>query len=50
MLKKCRSKEKSVIRVTFVLPAEMKAETAQLVGEFNDWQTSHGMQRQRDGT
>lgn len=37
-------------RVTFELPAEASAETATLVGEFNDWdKTAHPMSKRKDG-
>ncbi len=49
MLKKRRFKKENVVKVTFVLPPEVAAETIHLVGEFNDWQTSHAMRRQKDG-
>jgi len=48
MLKKRRFKKTNVVKVTFVLPAEVEAETVHLVGDFNDWQTSHTMRRQKD--
>ncbi len=35
---------------TFVLPPEVKGDTVHLVDEFNDWQTSHAMRRQKDGS
>ena len=38
MLKKSYSKTGQSCRVTFKLPAEAGAETAQLCGEFTDWQ------------
>ena len=37
MLKKRISKDGKKCRVTFELPADAKAETAALCGEFNDW-------------
>lgn len=49
MLKKQQNKKDKVTNVTFVLPAEVEGETVHLVGDFNDWQTSHPMQRQQDG-
>lgn len=48
MLKKRRFKKQNVVKVTFVLPPEVEAEIVHLVGEFNDWQTSHAMRRQKD--
>ncbi len=49
MLKKRRFKKQSVVKVTFVLPPEVEADTVHLMGEFNDWQTSQPMRRQKDG-
>ena len=50
MLKKAYSKTGRVCRVTFTLPSEVKAKTASLCGEFNDWDsTSHPMKRLKDG-
>ncbi|HID64701.1 MAG TPA: glycoside hydrolase, partial [Anaerolineae bacterium] len=37
-------------KVTFVLPPEVEGDTIHLVGEFNNWQTSHAMRRQKDGS
>ena len=34
------SKKKDFVRVTFELPANMWAERVNLVGEFNDWDTT----------
>ena len=48
MLKKRRFKKQNVVKVTFVLPPEVEGDTVHLVGEFNDWQTSHAMRRQKD--
>ncbi|MFQ6059090.1 MAG: isoamylase early set domain-containing protein, partial [Anaerolineae bacterium] len=50
MLKKRRFKKENVVKVTFVLPSEVEADTVHLVGEFNDWQTSRAMRRQKDGS
>ena len=50
MLKKTYSKTGRSCRVTFELPPEVKAETACLCGEFNEWdQTAQPMKRRRDG-
>ncbi len=38
MLKKSYSKTGKFCRVTFKLPAEVKASKATLCGEFNDWE------------
>ena len=40
MLKKKFFKTKSTCQVTFQLPGEIKAESAALVGEFNNWDES----------
>lgn len=37
MLKKQYLKSRPVCKVSFYLPAAVKAETAHLVGDFNDW-------------
>lgn len=49
MLKKRRFKKENAVKVTFVLSPEVKGDSVHLVGEFNDWQTSHAMRRQKDG-
>ncbi|NIO69413.1 MAG: glycoside hydrolase, partial [Anaerolineae bacterium] len=48
MLKKRKFKKQNITKVTFVLPPEVEGDTIHLVGEFNDWQTSHAMRRQKD--
>lgn len=48
MLKKRKFKKQNITKVTFVLPPEVEGDTIHLVGEFNDWQTSHIMRRQKD--
>lgn len=50
MLVKERSRKANSIKVTFVLPLESDAETVHLVGEFNDWQTTHPLIRQPNNT
>ena len=51
MLKKSYSKTGIVCRVTFKLPAEVGAETAVLVGEFNDWDMgTEPMKKLKDGS
>ena len=51
MIEKVYSKTGRSCRVTFQLPPEIDAETAYLVGEFNDWDTtSHPMRRSKDGS
>ena len=51
MLKKSYSKTGKKCRVTFKLPSEVNAETAVLVGDFNEW-TLEGspMKRLKDGS
>lgn len=51
MLTKNYTKTGKVCRVTFKLSAEVKAETAVLVGEFNNWDTTVVPMRQlKDGS
>ncbi|RMH00784.1 MAG: glycoside hydrolase [Chloroflexi bacterium] len=51
MLVKNYTKTGRFCRVTFKLPAEVKAETAVLCGEFNEWRTDkHPMKRLKDGS
>ncbi|MDJ0755684.1 MAG: isoamylase early set domain-containing protein [Ardenticatenaceae bacterium] len=51
MLKKSYTKTGKKCRVTFKLPAEVSAEQATLVGEFNDWdETANPMKRLKDGS
>jgi len=51
MLKKTYSKTGRVCRVTFRLPAEVQAEQAALLGEFNDWDAAAApMRRRKDGS
>lgn len=50
MLTKVYSKKTHQAQVTFELPAEVKARTACLCGEFNGWDTTaHPMKRRKDG-
>ncbi|MCB9453372.1 MAG: isoamylase early set domain-containing protein [Anaerolineaceae bacterium] len=50
MLKKQVLKTKPVTKVTFELPEAVKAETAYLVGDFNDWdETATPMNRLKSG-
>ena len=38
-------------RVTFALPADVHAQSAALVGEFNDWSAdAHPLKRRKDGS
>ncbi len=40
MIQKEPAKKKGFVRVTFELPSNMWAERVNLVGEFNDWDTT----------
>jgi 1,4-alpha-glucan branching enzyme len=40
MIKKQTTKVPGIIRVTFELPSNMWAERVNIVGEFNDWDTT----------
>jgi 1,4-alpha-glucan branching enzyme len=51
MPKKMFKPSQNKYRVTFTLPAEAKAGTACLCGDFNAWdKTSHPMEKQEDGS
>ncbi|MGW8319853.1 MAG: isoamylase early set domain-containing protein [Candidatus Promineifilaceae bacterium] len=51
MIKKNYSKSGQICRVTFKLPAEVEAQSANLVGEFNDWDNqATPMKRLKDGS
>lgn len=51
MLKKHYYQGGKRCRVWFYLPADVKADTAYLVGEFNDWdERAQPMKRKKDGT
>ena len=51
MLKKHAYKGGDRVRVWFYLPAGVNAETAHLVGDFNDWdKTADPMKKKKDGT
>ncbi len=50
MLRKSYSKTGRMCRVTFNLPEEVKATTASLCGEFNEWNpTAHLMKKLKNG-
>ena len=50
MVEKAYSQNRRSCRVTFELPADVRAECVYLCGEFNEWsQTAQPMKRQRDG-
>ncbi|HSJ56860.1 MAG TPA: isoamylase early set domain-containing protein [Anaerolineae bacterium] len=40
MIQKEPARKKGLVRVTFVLPSNMWAERVNLVGDFNDWDTT----------
>jgi 1,4-alpha-glucan branching enzyme len=40
MIRKEPAREKEIVRVTFELPSNIWAERVNLVGEFNDWDTT----------
>ena len=50
MLKKKANKKKGVTEVTFILPAEVEGEVVYVVGDFNEWQMTHPMKQQKDGS
>ncbi len=51
MLKKSYYKGGDKCRVWFYLPADVDADTAYLVGDFNDWdERDRPMKRKKDGT
>lgn len=51
MLKKRYYKGGNKCRVWFYLPTQVNAETANLVGDFNDWdKTANPMKMKKDGT
>jgi 1,4-alpha-glucan branching enzyme len=51
MLKKSYYKGGNKCRVWFYLPADVDADTAFLVGDFNDWdEGAQPMKRKKDGT
>jgi 1,4-alpha-glucan branching enzyme len=51
MLKKHYYKGGNTCRVWFYLPSEVSAKTANLVGDFNDWdEGANPMKKKKDGT
>jgi hypothetical protein len=50
MLKKRRITKENAIRVTFSLPAGVVREDAYVLGDFNQWQASHALAAQKDGS
>lgn len=50
-MKKTYSKTGTSCQVTFELPAEINAKTVALCGDFNEWETStHLMKQRKDGS
>ncbi len=50
MLKKTRSGEVGKARVTFVLAPQPNADHVHVAGDFNGWQATMPMKRQKDGS
>ncbi|MGB3717739.1 MAG: isoamylase early set domain-containing protein [Candidatus Promineifilaceae bacterium] len=50
MLKKRQIKKNNITKVTFILPGEVAGQSVHLVGDFNEWQATQAMKRQRDNT
>lgn len=51
MLKKKYNEDKKTCKVTFILPKEIEAKTAFVVGDFNSWsKDSTPMKQAKDGT
>ena len=51
MIKKAYTKTGRICRVTLQLPAGVKAQTASLCGDFNNWDAGkHQMKRRKDGS
>lgn len=51
MTKTYRKTKKGTCKVTFVLPGDVGAETASIVGDFNNWdERAAPMKRKRDGS
>lgn len=51
MINKAYTKTGRSCRITFELPADTGAQTASLVGDFNDWDNlAHPMKRKKDGS
>ena len=50
MLKKQRINKGKITKVTFALPADLDGDTVHLVGEFNEWQTSEELKKQKDNS
>ena len=50
-LKKRYLKKKTICKVTFILPNDIDAKSAYVVGEFNNWEkTTTPMSKEQDGT
>ncbi len=51
MMTKSYTKTGRACRVTFKVPAELEAETAVLLGEFNSWDPeAHPLKKRKDGS
>lgn len=50
MLNKQRITKENITKVTFALPADLDGDTIHLVGEFNEWQTSQALEKQKDNS
>jgi len=50
MLKKIQSGQTGKAKVTFVLSSQSDADHIHVTGDFNDWQASTPMRRQKDGS
>jgi 1,4-alpha-glucan branching enzyme len=50
MLKKRKFTKENVVRVTFSLPADVAREEVRVVGDFNEWDETERMKRQKDGS
>ena len=44
------NKKKGVTEVTFTLSSEVEGSVVYILGDFNEWQKTHPMGRQKDGS
>jgi 1,4-alpha-glucan branching enzyme len=49
MITKRSSRKKGMMRVTFVLPRDLGGKTVHVCGDFNGWQTTDSLKRQKNG-
>ena len=49
MIAKKLDRKRGVAEVTFTLPSDVGGETVHVVGDFNEWQNSHPMKKQKAG-